>query len=272
MRREIKETLEKLVTSHNSVGRPIITGFNYYSTCLEVDLAIVISLSNIHSSQDYWRSVMEDLGRMGYPNESVSISTRSKKGFFQWRPSFFIRDERGSLEANLRIKNIDTGEYLDLEGISYRTLKEAGYSEAVKLIAENEGYEINTLTSIEEDLRRLAAEFLRKSSDTLFNEDGEQVVETEGERQERAPWPGASNVPVLIVSGNVSRFVDLPGFQKVDLFRFQNEEIGEYLFVMHKQTELLRRSEEYNPLRGFGFREEVCLANSCFIKEYVDDI
>ena len=84
MKGEIEETLESLVTSSNSIGRPIITGFNYYPTCLEVDAGLALSLSNVHSAQDYLQKVIQDMNRLGYPNEAVRISFRDKKGYFLW--------------------------------------------------------------------------------------------------------------------------------------------------------------------------------------------
>ncbi len=272
MRSEIEKTLENLVSNDNSIGRPIITGFNYYPICLKVDFSTVISLSNIHSSQAYLRSVMDDLGKMGYPNQSVSVSTRDKRGYFQWRPDFFIRNEDGSLEENLRIRNKETGDYLDLARISQRTLpgEEFSEEEIAKLIAENKGYEINTCASSEEDIRRLAVEFLVKSSAKLFDEHGDIREETDEERLRRAPWPNSSYVPVLIIGGRVSSLVGLPGFQKACIFRFQGD-IGEYLFIVNHQRETLSRSREYDTLQSIGFREEPCLCNHRFIMQYVDD-
>ncbi|HLD05882.1 MAG TPA: hypothetical protein VJG90_09260 [Candidatus Nanoarchaeia archaeon] len=274
MRREIEQTLEKLVTATNSTGRPIITGFNYHPVCLEMGAITAISLSNIHSSQVYLKEVMADLNRMGYPNVEVSVSTRDKRGYFRWRPNFFIRDEKGVLEENLRIKDIETGEYLDLDGIPHRTLCNAGYSEEeiARLVAENGGYEIDILSSVPEHIRRMAGEFLKKSAFELYDDTGELISEMESERNTRGPWPDAWETPILIIGGNLSQMQGLPGFHEAHLFRFQGSEIGEFLFVTHKEIEVLRSNEEYNRLIELGFREELCLGNTRFIKECVDKV
>lgn len=269
----IEKTLENLVTINNSLNKRIITGFNYHPICLQVDDLTILTFSNIHSYPNYLMKVIEDLRMMGYPNDEVSITTRDKKGYFKWMPDFFIRSEDGNLEEYLRIKNIKTEVYLDLEKIPYQTLEEASYSEedADNLIAENEGFEINISLLNEEDLHKLAVEFLRKSSKKLYDECGEVVFETKEEYGKRNPWPGAWDVPVLIIGGHLSQIQhSIPGFQNAFLFRFQDVDIGEYNFVINKQIKFLKMSEQYKHLQDLGFKQEPCLANIRFIKDYVD--
>lgn len=273
MRNQIETTLENLITSNNSLGRQIITGFNFHPVCLQSYTSTIITFSNIQSSQDYLHKVIEDFKKGGFPEDEVSLSTRDKIGYYRWKPGFFIRDEKGLLEKNLNIRDIETGKYLNLGEISQSTLDEAGYTaeEIDNLIAENEGYEINIFISDTRHIPRLSREFLRKSSRRLYDENGDLVFESEEEIEERAPWPGAWDVPVLIIGGDLMLIKQaVPGFQEACLFRFQDASVGEYNFVINRQLATLQRSEEHGQLLKKGFLPETCLANIRFVRDYID--
>ena len=204
---KIEQTLENLVTPKNSLGRQIITGYNFFSKCLYIEDYAILTLSHIHTNLQYFLRVQEALQEMSYPNKDVGLSRRDKRGVYKWKPKFRIRDDEGELYKDLKIKNIETGDYHNLERIPYGTLREAGFSDAEidKLVGQDKGYEINIFLSNEEDLLKLAQEFIRRSSEYLVDEEGNIVFETSEELRQRDPWPGSYETPVIVIGGDLSR-------------------------------------------------------------------
>ena len=154
---KIEQTLENLVTPKNSLGRQIITGYNFFSKCLYIEDYAILTLSHIHTNLQYFLRVQEALQEMSYPNKDVGLSRRDKRGVYKWKPKFRIRDDEGELYKDLKIKNIETGDYHNLERIPYGTLREAGFSDAEidKLVGQDKGYEINIFLSNEEDEKKI---------------------------------------------------------------------------------------------------------------------
>ncbi len=78
-------------------------------------------------------------------------------------------------------------------------------------------------------------------------------------------------IPVLILGEKALTYRHLfPGF--IDVVKISiKENNNEISFIIHEKLELLKKLQHYKTLMGFGFEEELCLANKLFIKRYVDN-
>jgi len=270
-RKQAIECLDDLLTFKDSQGilSPIITGYNLYTTIPNCDS--MISFSNIHGTEDYKQDMLTDLARLGYNPQIISGHIRKKGGaFLHDLGDFRIRDDNGNLLPGLRIKDIRSGKYLDLDKfteplINYPQFRDAeGY-----LIDEDYGWELDMPFNNKKELMDLVSLFLKKSGEYLYDEDGEKIVETYEEKESRSPWADAYKLPVLLLGEAALRYADeLPHFvsaTKVSL----RENSNEISFTIHKNLETLRSLPHYKQLLQLGFEEEGCLGNKPFIK-YVD--
>lgn len=271
-RKQAIECLDDLLTFKDSQGvlSPIISGYNLYITIPEFDS--IVTFSNIHETEAYKQDMLRDLSKLGYDPQIILSYIRDKAGTFLHNLELRIRDDEGNLLPGLRIKDIRTGKYLDLEKFSeplvnYSQLKDAeGY-----LISEDQGWELDMPFNNQAELLKLVDLFLRKSGMQIYDENGEKIEETDEERKLRLPWADAYRVPVLLLGEAALRYADeLPHFTPAIKIALK-ENSNEISFVIHKNLEQLRNLFHYEQLLHLGFNEERCLGNKPFI-DYVDEV
>jgi len=270
-RKQAIECLDDLLTFKNCQNRlsPIITGYNWYITIPESNS--IVTFSNIHETESYKQEMLRDLEKFGYDSKIILKYIREKAGAFLHDLEFRIRNEEGDLLPMLRIKDIRTGKYLDLDKfleplINYPQFKDIeGY-----LIDENQGWELDISFNNRAELLKLVDLFLRKSGLFLYDEKGEKIEEVDKERKLRSPWGDAYETPVLLLGETALRYADkLPHFIPATKIALK-ENSNEISFVIHKNLEELRNLSHYEQLLRLGFNEEKCLGNSSFIIRYVD--
>jgi hypothetical protein len=269
-RREAVTCLDELLTSKDSDGRisPVITGYNWYVTLPPSNS--IVTFSNIHETDANRKDMTEDLLRLGYNPERISAGIRQKGGAFLHEPDFRIRGDDGQVLPGLRVKDARKKEYLDLNTFKNSLTQHPDFQNANYLIAEDQGWEIDIPFSSKEELLRLADLFLRKAGMYLYDNKGEVVEETEEERTKRAPWADAYEMPVLLIGQAAVQYAkELPQFtQATKICLVENH--NEISFIINSQLDLLRSLQQYKLLLTLGFTEELCLANTPFIKDYVD--
>ena len=107
-RKQAIECLDDLMIFKDSKGllSPIITGYNWYVTFPKY--SSIINFSNIHETDAYKEDMLKDLGRFGYDSQLILNHIREKGGYFLWKSSFEIRDQKGNLLPGLKIKDVRT--------------------------------------------------------------------------------------------------------------------------------------------------------------------
>ena len=107
-----------------------------------------------------------------------------------WDLRFRLHQDNGQLLPGLRIKDTRDDEYLDLTDFD-RPLD--NYNEFSGLygllIGEDQGWELDIPFKTQKELINLVDLFLRKAGIYLYDEDGNELEETEYERKERALGP-----------------------------------------------------------------------------------
>lgn len=270
-RRPAIECLDALLTFKDSEGRlsPVITGYNWYIAPVKSDS--VITFSNIHETEAYKKGMLRDLEKLGYTSRFVLEHIREKAGAFLHELEFRIRDDKGNLLPGLKIRDITTGHYIELNEFSDSLINHPQFDDKEgSLVAEDQGWELGVPFKTKKELFGLVDLFLKKSGIFVYDKYGKQVEETEEEVRLRSPWADAYETPVLLLGENALRYADsLPQFiQAIKLVLRENS--NEISFVIHKNIDMLRKLPHYGNLLSFGFKEELCLGNKPFIAEYVD--
>lgn len=201
----------------------------------------------------------------------ISQSIRNRGTTFSYKLKFRIRDDQGALFPNLKIRDLKTNSYIDLN--LYKTplvnYNEFNSSDGY-LMGENTGWELNMPFKNKEELVNLVNLFLKKSSVNIFDKKGRPLKETKTQRRVRSHWQDSYETPVLIIGRKAIEFYShLPNFIKATkvVLKEKNNEIS---FIINKKLEMLKNSGYYNQLLKFGFIEEVCLGNKPFVVEFVD--
>ncbi len=263
---EITSCLDELMTIRDSNDNPtpIISGYNWYNRLSEFDR--IITLSNIHKTEDYKRNMLKDLSDLGYVQEEILKIIRDKGAALFWHPKYRIRNSRGKVLPGLRIKDVRTGKYVALASFRNSLLERPQFAGAIGyLIAEDHGWELNMPFRSKDELMRLVELFLKKSGKAIFDESGSQIQETEEERRIRLPWADAYETPVLIIGRSAMSYLpDLRHFGPVTRFGLI-EDGCEISFIINKRLESLRQHPNFKKLTMLGFFEEQCLANKPFI-------
>jgi hypothetical protein len=243
--RAIRDTLDALLTDEQ-----VITGYNWYGQVLKTPQ--IVTFSHMHETERYKSAMLQDLSLAGYSPQKLQNCIRAKYGCFHWKPSFIFRDSEGAIFPNLYIRKKD-GTYLNLATYPQRSLDEVVELQREQLISENEGWELNIGFKGKEDLLSVVELFLKKSSQETPNH-----------------WPGAYDVPVLIIGDKAIDFAsELPDFL-VARKMLLSENGSEVSFIVRRRFEELKSKPHYADLRKLGFVEELCLGNRRFIQEYVD--
>ena len=266
-RNEAVQCLDELLTFKDDQGRlsPVITGYNWYSHLVESDRVIIFS--HIHETEDYKQDMLRDLKVMGYDPQTVLKQIRDKTGAFLWNPEYRIRDDKGNVLNGLKIKDMRTGQYINLNEYDRPLKKYPQYATSKgHLVAENRGWELDIPFNTKTELRRLVDLFLRKSGLFIYDENGVEILESDKERKARAHWSDAYETPLLVLGKAALEYAaDLPHFDqatKTSLIENDNE-IG---FIIHKKLGFLRTILHYEQLKRLGFQEEVCMGNKPFLK------
>ena len=246
------ECLDDLMTFGADKKRtiPIITGYNFYETVPEFDSHIIFS--HIHATEDYKKDMFKDLRKIGYADIA---SIREKTGVYLWKPKYNIRDDRGELLPYLKIKDLRTNGYINLNEFFSPLADYPTYADADgHLLAEDNGWQLDLPFTSRERVIVLSRLFYEKSS--KYSEDH---------------WSDAYETPVLLFGSAVSDYIgELPGF--IPAVRFTLEENNnEISFIIRKNLEKLRNLPHYEELLRFGFKEELCFGNKLFIDGCVDD-
>ena len=271
-RKQAIECLDDLLTFKDSQGRlsPVITGYNWYVTLPKSDS--IITFSNIHETEAYKSAMISDLEKLNYKSKTILGYIREKAGAFLHDLEFRIRDDEENLLPGLRIKDIRTGKYLDLEKfseplINYSQFKDAkGY-----LIDEDQGWELDIPFNNKKELMDLVSLFLKKSGKDIYDERGEMIKETDEERKLRSPWADAYETPVLLLGETALRYAsELPHFTSITKISLRKNS-NEISFVIHKNLEQLKNLLHYKQLVHLGFSEEHCLGNKPFT-DYIDEV
>ncbi|MDP3728866.1 MAG: hypothetical protein Q8R18_05455 [bacterium] len=223
--RDPKKTLEELLEKR------VITGYNIFDRPLERQTYTFI-LSNLHETGAYMEDVEKDLKSQGY-SHFVPFSIRNRDTVFHWKPNYNIRDSRGNLWINLRIR--DKNNYLDLGRYAGKTLPQSGVSEEYcrQLVGETKGYEIALFSDEREEIVNLASLFIIKSIEGLFS------------------WRDAYDTPFILIEGLDE---DLEGFERVK---------GYSLFKEGKECFFISREEIPENLRA-DFVQKTCFVNQSF--------
>ena len=228
----------------------IISGYNWYDAVSTVPR--VITFSHMHESEDYYAAMFKDMQSLGYSHQRIDASTRSKFATYRWEKDFVFRDANDDFFPDLRIRSL-SGEYLDLTKYSGKTLEDVTELKDEKLFGDNKGWELNLEFKSKKRLLELVNLFVQKSS-----------------RKSAKHWPGAYDVPVLIIGEQAKAYVsELPDFveaRKIALFENDNE----VSFVIHEKLDDMLKHPLYTELSQLGFVEEVCFGNRPFIEAYVD--
>lgn len=263
--------LDELLTFKDDQGKlsPVITGYNWYSTLTDSDR--VITFSHIHETDAYKRDMLTNLNTLGYDPQNILKQIRNKAGAFLWDLDFEIRETQGNILPGLKIKDIRMGQYINLEYFTRPLGNYPQFAEAEGyLIGEDGGWELDLAFNNKQELMKLVALFLQKSGTRLFDENGNEIIETKEQRMKRNPWTDAYQTSVLLLGEIALRYVnELPHFipaTKFSLIMGSNE----ISFVIHKNLEMLKRLPQYNKLLELGFKEEGCLGNKPFITDYID--
>ncbi|MBI4154776.1 hypothetical protein HY498_01680 [Candidatus Woesearchaeota archaeon] len=262
-RKEAVGVLESLLTFRykNGILSPIITGYNWYNTLAKSDR--VITLSHIHETETYKQDMVNDLEELGYSPKFTLAHIRSKAGAFLWDPEFRIRDDLGDVFPGLGIRDLRTNFYLNLE--KYKKQFLSAYSQFKdckgKLVAEDQGWELNIPFNNRTELISLINLFLIRSAKFIFDEKNTKINEEEVHRS----WRDAYETPVLLLGEMALRYKnELPYFDQVTKLSLI-EGSNEISFVIHKNIKRLKKLKQYGDLMYLGFGEEVCLANKKFI-------
>lgn len=257
--RKIEEILNSLMTNNNELGRPIISGYNYFPPGGGQVKPKVIILSNIHYCDSYFQDVLRDISQVSTKKHIRTWNRRDKFGYFRWEKGFELRDDNGIIEPGLTIFNYLTNECLNIDNYTTATLNEKIEQEQLgnALIANGKGYEISLEVKSITGLRLIADLFLKKS----------RKLSSSNDEQGNSPWTNAWVVPIIYI--NYSKDIFPPrGFNDCILFRFNNK-IGEYSFLINSAYTTLCKTLEGSYLKAYGFKALTCYANHDFIR-YID--
>lgn len=242
---------------------PVITGYNLFKTIPKSDS--IVTFSNVHESKDYKEDMILDLEKIGYSPLVVLSYLREKMGICLHDLKFRIRGDDGQVLPGLRIKDTRTMKYLNLHNyylplVNYPEFETAeGY-----LVGEDFGWELDLPFSNKEELMKLVALFLNKSGEFIYDSNGMVL------RIAECHWRDAWQTPVLLLGATASIYQsELPSFIPVTKLGLK-ENGNEISFIVHKNLELLRSLPHYKELVSLGCLEELCLANSPFVKRYID--
>jgi len=225
-------------------------------------------LKNIHDSSAYLAEVSKQVDTRY--SDKVSLETRDKRGTFRWKPDFLFRDDDGSLKE-LKLKDIISGKYLDLESFPESSLRLAGMSddEINRLVAEDKGYEILVNIHDSRYLAEIAKAFIKHASTDLVDEDGFIIPESEAGKRRRA-WPDAYDTAAIIILGDIDPSKSLASYSPATFYQANCGTSGEFSFVINKNLGLLTASPEHRILTARGFTSRPCLANTAFVELYID--
>ncbi len=267
-RKEIFRCLDDLMTFKNSSSKlaPVISGYNWYHKIVGPNR--IITFSHIHETEAYKQDMLKDLVKLGYDSNTILEYVRDKAGTLLWNLRYKIRDDRGNVLQGLKIRDIRTGEYIDLNEYvkplsKYREFRGSKGC----LIAEDQGWQLDTPFRNKNELLSLVNLFLKKSGEHTYDKNGAEIPESEEERMLRAPWTDAYEAPVLIIGeGALMYSEELPQFNKATKMCLieNNNEIS---FIVHKKLEFLKNLSHYEKLRMLGFNEELCLGNKPFLED-----
>ncbi len=208
-----------------------------------------------------------DLEAFGYSAGKITRHIRKMGGAYFHDPEFNVRDEAGALYPALRVKNVRTQQYLNLNEYALPLIEYEEFRRSPNiLVAHHRGWQLDLPVKDLDELTRLANLFLEKSESARRNTQGYIIKETAEERMVRAPWPGAYETPVLIVGREITApSLQIPGFgPAVKLSLIENR--GEVSFVIAEKYLALQKTSAFSHLMGLGFSEEPCLANNAFIR------
>ena len=261
--------LDDLLIFRESNGQlsPIIKGYNLYPELPQADKAVLFS--NIHETEAYKLDMLRDLTGLGYIAGEVLKFIRGKVGVFIHDPEFRIRNDQGEILQGLKIRDIRTGEYLDLGKFATDLSDPKLESDIAYFIDEDVGWELNIPFNDKKELKKIIALFLRKSGASNYNKRGIKVSETEKEKKLRAPWSDAYGIPILIIGEKALKYRDLPLFTPATKISLK-ENNNEISFIINRNLERLRKIPQYAILTDLGFCEEKCLGNKPFIR-YIDE-
>ena len=264
--------LDSLLAFRNQDGTlsPIISGYNWYASVPKHDSTV--TFSNIHETEAYKKDLLGDLEKLGYNRKTLIEYIRKKCGIFLCDLDFITRDKNDLVLPGLKIKDMRTNMYLNLEKFSkplsnYPEFKEAeGY-----LLSEDDGWEIGIPFTNKKEILGIADLFLKKSGLNLYDHNRNVITETKEEMLIRAPWTDAYQVPILLLGETASIYKkELPQFIQATKFSLK-ENANEINFVICKNLARLKGTAEYIGLLDIGFKEETCFGNYIFIK-YIDEI
>ena len=261
-RKEIITCLDDLLIP-KSGKNSIIKGYNWYTEIPNTNR--IITFSNIHETETYKEDMLKDLEKIGYDPKELKRFIRNKGGAFLHGLKFRIHDDNGKALHGLKIKNVKTGNYLDLTKFSKPLINYLEFKDGeTPLIAEDNGWEIDLPFKDKEELMKLISLFLRKAGLKSYSLLGEEI------KTEENAWRDAYETPVLLLGEKALNYkTELPSFiQATKMYLKENS--NEISFVINKNLELLKNLSNYSELMKFGFREEKCLGNKSFIVQYVD--
>jgi hypothetical protein len=255
---EIVKCLDELFLNDN-----FITGYNIYSKLPKQENTI-LCFSNMYSGKEYTEDMICDLKNINYSKRIIENYIRDKKGFYEWKSDWSIREE-GKIKSNLKIRKFGEREYINLEELANNiNFLDQIFEKKDKFIAEDVTSEINIPVKDKQNLKKLVDLFINNSSKFIFDKTGIKI------KMRESYWRGAWYVPVLLIGGNILQYEsDFPDFIKATKF-FKKENGNEISFIIHKKLEELKK-ENYNLyLKDLGFNSEDCLANKSFILQYID--
>ncbi len=264
---EVIRNLDQLLTYRDSQGRlsPLICGYNRYDTVPDSESAMVFS--NLHETEDYKSDMLADLGRIGYESQDMESSVRVRGTTYLHDPTFPTRDSTGKIFPGLRIRDLKTGKYIQLERFSEPLIKYPEFEDSEgSLVAENSGWEIDIPFRTKRELIRLAKFFVRKSGKHIYDHSGIKSFESGKQQHRRAPWRDAYDVPVVFIGDYIIKHKsDLPAFTRASKVTLK-EGGNEISFVVYRRVGVFKSTQNFRDLKELGFLEEGCLINKVFAK------
>ncbi|MEK6874443.1 MAG: hypothetical protein AABX52_01695 [Nanoarchaeota archaeon] len=261
------ETLDNLLSFRNKDKlQPVISGYNWYNKISTADR--IITFSHIHGSDNYKRAMLNNLEKIGYNQIKIVQHIREKDAAYLWDPNYRIRDDNGTLFTGLRIRDLRTDQYIDLNQFKEHLTENVYYTKCKgNLIAEDKGWQLDFPFNNSYELGNLVDLFLVKSGIHIYDKEGNRIKETFEQFNQRSPWEDAYRTPVLII-GKVAIDLasQLPDFDiATRMVLIENRH--EISFIIHKYIQELHLLPQYQTLLRLGFLEEPCLVNKPFLKD-----
>ncbi len=253
-KQDVRLALERLLAfrTHGQL-KPIITGYGWLDRPASSDR--VVTFSHSHETEAYKQAMLEDLANAGLGDATDKI--RNKGSAYLWKPQFRHRDERGRVLPGKIIKDLETGEMVDLRKYKLPLSRYAKFKNSFGRLVCEDGLEwqIDVPFKTKAELLQLSALFVRGA----YGAGG---------------WPAPYDLPLIIIGRAARKYLNDArinnNFSLATRFYLVCGE-NEINFIIGKALQRLEGSNEHGVLKESGFRKEACLVNTQF-KNYINSV